>query len=320
MEMEKKKTTFFQDKKTGEFGSGGDRFTKEGKLIKLGETSKSNIKNSGNRKLMRKFGLSGERTYQINGKTYYGQEGKKEYEQEKRNQLIREQQIKAGTREPEIDPRKAIEPQERIIEEEKQTEQPLLQKIKNFGATIPTNERGEMIDRKTGQPIIDPKTGEPAKIHAGTVPLAPGSQLIGVEPIGGEIGSGIFKGIEKASQFITSSTGKSILAGLAGTSGIMTWLASDNLLSGISIYIRDIRNAVKFEGMDPEEAIQKIDEGMQRAELARTFIDTQTSLNPGLWPFRNLINANIDSAMISLNEHRLAIAGQQPQDLNSINE
>lgn len=240
---------------------------------------------------------------------------REEFEQQKR---------KLGTTAPgQLEP-KNIQPQESGITEtqvEGERDFTTGERIRSFLLGPETNEKGELIDVRTGEPFIDPNTNSTTKLHAGVVPIGPGA---GAGAIGADLGvsfgptaSRIFEGIGRASELVLSSTGKHTLATLAGSSGIMTWLASDNFLSGISIYTRDIRNAVKFEGLDPDIALEKIDEGIERAEMARKFINTQTTVNPLLWPFRNLINANADNAILIMEENRRLLTGEQPEDLNT---
>ncbi|MCK5614906.1 hypothetical protein KAR91_74275, partial [Candidatus Pacearchaeota archaeon] len=55
--------------------------------------------------------------------------------------------------------------------------------------------------------------------------------------------------LQTPAKLAVSSTGKTALAGLVGLSGITTWLANDNIISGMTIFTRDLREAVTFGQM-----------------------------------------------------------------------
>ena len=118
----------------------------------------------------------------------------------------------------------------------------------------------------------------------------------------------------KAAGPILSTTGKSIIAGLAGASGIYTWLASDNIISGMNIFTRDLRNAVTFGQTTPEEALAQMEEAQETVDGARSFIDTQTAINPLLWAFRGIIMSNADAAQRVLDFNKEQVGGVIVED------
>jgi len=99
-------------------------------------------------------------------------------------------------------------------------------------------------------------------------------------------------------------------AALAGTDAMMAWLASDNILSGQGIYVRDIANAVKFDGLDPREALKLIEEAEEISTLAENYLNTSTSVNPLLMPYKNLILANVAQSKLQREFHKQEILKQ----------
>lgn len=167
---------------------------------------------------------------------------------------------------------------------------------------------------------------EEGEVVGGSVPLVPNPAAIvpalggsGIS-LGGAIGDGILSGIGKASQLALSAPGKAVLSGTAGTSGIMTWLANDNIISGMNIFARDLASSVKFNGLDPQVALGQMEEAQGTVDGARNFINSQTTLNPLLWPFRGIIMTNVDAAQNTLDFHKKSIEGFEqplPEDLNT---
>jgi len=107
-------------------------------------------------------------------------------------------------------------------------------------------------------------------------------------------------------KFMTTQLGKYV-AGVTTFSGIMTWLASDNIIGTMSIYTRDLAEDVTFGKISKEEALEKIDEGDNFVEQGRAFIRTATMINPLLWPFRKIILANADAAQLAIEENKARI-------------
>ncbi len=86
--------------------------------------------------------------------------------------------------------------------------------------------------------------------------------------------------------------------------GIMTWLASDNIIGTMSIYTRDLVDDVTFGKLSKEEALEKIDEGDQFVNTASNFIKGATIIQPLLWPFRNIVLTNIEVAKLAIEENK----------------
>jgi len=96
-----------------------------------------------------------------------------------------------------------------------------------------------------------------------------------------------------AAPFTVGISKAAIAAAVAAssTSGMMTWLASDNVLGTASIFTRDLAQGVKFGG-DPIDAANAIAETTAVIDETVSFINFQTMINPVLWPFSKVINEN----------------------------
>lgn len=132
----------------------------------------------------------------------------------------------------------------------------------------------------------------------------PGGVVKAAQILGGPAGGTITKG---AGRSIVSKTTLSVAGSIAGGSGIMTWLASDNIISGMNIFTRDTTQAVSRGQLDPSEALQRFDEAQEFVDGARSFINTNTMVNPLLWPFRKILMTNADAAQLVLDSNRETI-------------
>ena len=173
-----------------------------------------------------------------------------------------------------------------------------------------------------GKDVAGIKTGlgERTDVAAQAVPIGPSgvpletTQLIktGIIPPGNSleavVGAKIFGSIDKAKTFAVASamskTGRWAIAGTAMTSGIMTWMASDNIIQGMNIFTRDLAEGVKFGSITPEEGLAQLDKAQGFVDHARSFINTATIINPLLWPFRGIIIANADGAQFVIDQRR----------------
>lgn len=111
---------------------------------------------------------------------------------------------------------------------------------------------------------------------------------------------------------LLSKTGKALIGTVAGLSGIISWLASDNIIGAADIWTRDVANNVKFNGADPVASVQLIDDAMSNANEAKAFVNTATSLNPLMWPFRNMVLTNADAAIGRMQVRKDEILNQEP--------
>jgi len=95
----------------------------------------------------------------------------------------------------------------------------------------------------------------------------------------------------------------------AGVGGIMTWLASDNIMSGAAIFANKVADLVTFSGLDRSTALALIDEEQEFVDTARSFVNTATMINPVMWPFRNIVITNADVAQNGIDLARNSISG-----------
>ena len=138
-----------------------------------------------------------------------------------------------------------------------------------------------------------------------------GTAALGVSPgLLTSTGKGLKVLSNALGKVMTTTVGKYV-GGVVTFSGIMTWLASDNIIGTMSIYGRDLAEDVTFGKLSADEALTKFDEGAAFVEQGRNFIRTATILNPLLWPFRKIILANADAAELALEENRNRILRNQ---------
>ncbi len=103
------------------------------------------------------------------------------------------------------------------------------------------------------------------------------------------------------------------LGALSATSGIMTWLASDNIMQGISIHVRDLPWAVRNGTISREEALSAIAEMQEWKNYAEGFVKVNSKVNPVLWPFGKvlLINAKKVQRDLDLKTQEIIFAGME---------
>ena len=125
-------------------------------------------------------------------------------------------------------------------------------------------------------------------------------------------GKGITQGLKVFSKFAGTKLGARMIkagAGLVTFSGIMIWLASDNIVGTMSIYGRDLAEDVQWNRIDSDVALEKFDEGQGFIDYEKSFVRYTTALNPLLWPFRKIILLNMATAQLSMDENRQRITG-----------
>ena len=94
---------------------------------------------------------------------------------------------------------------------------------------------------------------------------------------------------------LTSRPAKVAVAGVLGTSGIVAWLASDNILTGVTFTMRKLRDTIVDEPTRAE-ALEEADEVQSWIDTATTFVNVATRINPLLWPFRTIFMVNARKA------------------------
>jgi len=194
----------------------------------------------------------------------------------------------------------------KTAKEEPKKEDKLSAIVKTAGKVLGGKEVGGI---KTG-------VGDRTDVLAGTMPIGPSSaalDLIGgagktISGFGAEglKGEKIFRGILAVKDKLLGA--EFGVRGLVATSGIMTWLASDNIIQGMTMYTNKISDNVKFGNISPEEGMAKLDEAQIYVDKARSFININTILNPLLWAARGMAMANADAAQMVLDNNRETIS------------
>ncbi len=82
---------------------------------------------------------------------------------------------------------------------------------------------------------------------------------------------------------------------------MMVWLASDNIISGASIFARDKVGDVRFNGADPTEAVEELENTKEDIKFATSTINESSRKNPFLYPYRRLLQTNINVSTRSIN-------------------
>jgi len=147
--------------------------------------------------------------------------------------------------------------------------------------------------------VKDPTTGKTSEVLGVGVGIGGGAQISEI------VGTGTYNTI--ASGLATNQITKSLI-GNAGKiifgSGIATWLASDNIISGMNFLSKSVVDNVQFNGLPPTEGLAKLDEAQQFVDTARTFVNVNTLLNPALWAFRGIFMTNAEAAQFSLDNKK----------------
>jgi len=98
------------------------------------------------------------------------------------------------------------------------------------------------------------------------------------------------------------------IGAIAGIDIIMSWLASDNIVTGTSFLINKLKTAVKDGVMTKAQALAELDKVQAWKDYATDFIDKSTILNPLLWIFRTILLVNTDQAQLSIDIERQLIS------------
>ncbi len=215
-----------------------------------------------------------------------------------------------------------IEKQKKVITEEETTaiiETPTLTKVKTEEATTIETETIIQTDDAGFQTEIQMPIGTMDKINAakarreGRVPFnelpayqqfLAGAAVTSVSPsVLTKGGKFINSGTKQLSKFMKTNLGKYV-GKVEGFGAIMVWLASDNLVSTMSIYGRDLAEDVQWGRIDSESALRKFDDGVAFIEIGKNFIKTATIIFPLLWGFRSIILTNIEASDLAMEENR----------------
>jgi|ETNvirnome_2_300_1030623.scaffolds.fasta_scaffold04070_2 hypothetical protein len=84
-----------------------------------------------------------------------------------------------------------------------------------------------------------------------------------------------------------------------GTNSQMMWLASDNVLTGGAMYVKNLKWAVK-DGMPIEKAQELFEETQETVNWTRSFISSNANKNPETMPYVKLLERNAEQVQRSL--------------------
>lgn len=95
-----------------------------------------------------------------------------------------------------------------------------------------------------------------------------------------------------------------ILTVAGGSGGLVTWLASDNIVGGAAININKIEGRFQDGQITRADALEQTDNMINRMEEARSTINIATIAGgPLLWPFRKVymsnVNSNLETAQVT---------------------
>lgn len=95
-------------------------------------------------------------------------------------------------------------------------------------------------------------------------------------------------------------TPKKLIVGAIGTDAMMAWLASDNIMSGVSIHARDLGYNVRQGIITKEEALSQLDDLQAWKNRAERFVKISSKLNPILMPFGRIMMTNAHKSQADL--------------------
>jgi len=102
---------------------------------------------------------------------------------------------------------------------------------------------------------------------------------------------------------VTTKGGRRALGSLSGYGGIMTWLASDNIMSQASFHVSSATRSVESGDITREKGLEIIEDQQEFVDTAARFINTATIINPLMWPFRNIIMTNQAGAQKAIDDN-----------------
>lgn len=115
-------------------------------------------------------------------------------------------------------------------------------------------------------------------------------------------------------KLINTFTGNPELKGLGwyvtgsmGIGTIMTWLASDNIITGTSFLISTLKENVEKGVITQEEALLAMDRVQGFKDKATKVVELSSSLNPLLWIWKPILLINAEQAQLKIDEERKAI-------------
>lgn len=114
--------------------------------------------------------------------------------------------------------------------------------------------------------------------------------------------------------FISKTAFKKIVtvgAALAGTDALFgAWMASDNVMQGSAMYVKDLPWAVRNKAISKEQALAQLEEVQEYKDIATGFVKVSSVVNPLLWPFGKILmtNSKVTQAQIDLARQNIIMA------------
>ena len=100
-----------------------------------------------------------------------------------------------------------------------------------------------------------------------------------------------------------------ILATIVGVDILAAWLASDNIVTGTGFPLLRLKPMVEAGTITKAQALEDIDTLQEWKDKATNFIDWSTVLNPALWLFKPIFQANTQLAQLNLDQAKANIEG-----------
>ncbi len=121
--------------------------------------------------------------------------------------------------------------------------------------------------------------------------------------------------VESMTNASLSKQGLGVVGTVAGTDVLVTWYALDNVITGQKFFVNNIRGGMEEGTINSAEARELLEESQATRDRALSLVNTSTTLNPLLMPFRNLIMTGVeaDNAAIDLVVQQIAVAGAQKE-------
>jgi len=124
-------------------------------------------------------------------------------------------------------------------------------------------------------------------------------------------GAGFFAKFSKLKEMFSGSAGLNKLwwaiTGIIGIDGIMSWLASDNVLSGVSYTLGKLRAVAEAGIITKEEGLVMLDKVQEWKDYATNFLKVSSIVNPLLWLFRGILLVNAEKGQLDIDLERKLI-------------
>ena len=88
--------------------------------------------------------------------------------------------------------------------------------------------------------------------------------------------------------------------GIASLEAAWNYFALDNVIGGHSLFTRDLWESVSAGNIDPEKALEEIEKANEAREAAISKVKTSSSLNPLMWPLKNLLLNSVEADQVRI--------------------